>query len=180
MLWQSRRHRGALVGLAPQIETWNTINKWGLVNFIMSSPPKQTQSPPIENFLATVLWYDVQLGRYWETNDTKKRIKLALTPYTVWLRYWSTFKVWRNGVSQIGRHCALCLFDCWDLTSSAARMRPKKPWPPAKQTGSDFSLVLHIDFNCSMLIGGRYFTSYRVVIDQKSSCDIKMIFLPNS
>jgi len=39
---------------SPQIETWNTVSGV-LVNFKMSSSPKQTQSPPIENFLATVL-----------------------------------------------------------------------------------------------------------------------------
>ena len=30
---QSRRHEGALVGLAPQIETRNTINQWRFANF---------------------------------------------------------------------------------------------------------------------------------------------------
>ena len=42
--------------LSPQIETWNTINPWSFLSiFRMSSPPAQTQSPPIENFLATVV-----------------------------------------------------------------------------------------------------------------------------
>jgi len=36
------------------------------VNFIMSSPPAQTQSPPIENFLATVLgWNNVFFFLQW-------------------------------------------------------------------------------------------------------------------
>jgi len=55
---------GAFEGLAspdkaptPQIETWNTIFSWVFVNFSMSSPPGKTQSPPIENFLATAYKY---------------------------------------------------------------------------------------------------------------------------
>jgi len=44
-------------------------------------------SPPQRNlrrqFLGVRWCYDVQLGRYWETKDARKRIKLALTIYTV-------------------------------------------------------------------------------------------------
>jgi len=64
---QSRRHGRHLVGLvppnkapSPQNETWNIIYEWVLVNFTMSSPPAQTKSPPIENFLATVLGVGAQ------------------------------------------------------------------------------------------------------------------------
>jgi len=46
--------------------------------------------------------------------------------------------------------------------SSAAWMRPKRPWPPPKQTCSDFSLVLNVNFNCSMPSGRRYFTYIRL------------------
>jgi len=41
--------------------------------------------PSLEKILPApmgVRWcYDVQLGRYWGTNDTRKRVKLALTIY---------------------------------------------------------------------------------------------------
>jgi len=50
------------VGLAPnkaprpQIGTWNTtVYQWSFSIFRISSSPAQTQSSPIENFLATVL-----------------------------------------------------------------------------------------------------------------------------
>ena len=38
----------------PQIETWHTVNQLSSI-FRMSSTPAETQSPPVENFLATVL-----------------------------------------------------------------------------------------------------------------------------
>jgi len=41
---QSRRLEGALVGLAPPIETWNTINQWRFVNF--QNVNFQNQAPP--------------------------------------------------------------------------------------------------------------------------------------
>jgi len=41
---QSRRHEGALVGLDPQIVTWNTINQWRFVNF--QNVNFQNQAPP--------------------------------------------------------------------------------------------------------------------------------------
>ena len=66
---QSRCHERDLVVLspqtklqAPQIEIWNTINQCNFYQISMSSPPctnvkppAQTQSPPIDDFLATVL-----------------------------------------------------------------------------------------------------------------------------
>jgi len=39
---------GILLGLAPQIAIWNTINQWSYIIFRMLNPP-------IEDFLATVL-----------------------------------------------------------------------------------------------------------------------------
>ena len=39
----------------PQIEIWSTINQWNFCESWMSSPPIETQSPPIDDFLATVL-----------------------------------------------------------------------------------------------------------------------------
>jgi len=42
---------------APQIEIWNAINQWMFVNVYNVKPLAQTQRPPIENFLATVLHY---------------------------------------------------------------------------------------------------------------------------
>ena len=65
------------------------------------------------------------------------------------------------------------------FVSSAARMRPKRPWPPPKQTRSDFLLVLYMNSNCSMPTGRRYMALYPVVIDQKLSYDMKMIFVQN-
>ena len=41
---QSRRHEGALEGLSPQIETWNTINQLKFVNF--QNVNFQDQAPP--------------------------------------------------------------------------------------------------------------------------------------
>jgi len=73
-LKQSRPHGGALVGLAPpkqsskpsQIETWNIINRWNFGEFYNVKSPAQTQSPPIENFLATVLgWNNVFFFLQW-------------------------------------------------------------------------------------------------------------------
>ena len=63
---QSRRHGGALVGLGPpqtklrgppnsNVKHYETVKFLSI--FTMSSPPTQTQSPPIENFLATVLYW---------------------------------------------------------------------------------------------------------------------------
>jgi len=59
---QPRHHKGDLVGLAPlntapspQIETWNTITQWNFCQLLEHQAPAQTQSPPVENFLATVL-----------------------------------------------------------------------------------------------------------------------------
>jgi len=54
-------------------------------------------SPPQRNLRRQCLGvrrcYDVQLGRYWETKDTRKRIKLALTIYrdfiqNCFIRFW--------------------------------------------------------------------------------------------
>jgi len=47
---QSRHHGGALVGLAPQIETWNTkqVELW-LIS-LCQAPPAQTQSPLLITF----------------------------------------------------------------------------------------------------------------------------------
>ena len=42
---QSRRHEGALVGLAPQREIWNTINQWRFVNFQKQAPPHKRKAP---------------------------------------------------------------------------------------------------------------------------------------
>jgi len=55
---QSRRHEGALVGLAPQakLQTPQIETSVEFVfSFRISSPTAQTQSRTIENFLATVL-----------------------------------------------------------------------------------------------------------------------------
>jgi len=60
---QFRRHGGLLGAYppqtklqAPQIETWNTTNQLRFLSiFTVLSPHAQTQSPPIENLLATVL-----------------------------------------------------------------------------------------------------------------------------
>ena len=41
-LHQSRCHGGGLVDLAPQTETWNTINRESFVNFWNVKPPVQT------------------------------------------------------------------------------------------------------------------------------------------
>ena len=67
LLGQSRHH-GGFGGLRPlkqsskppsQIETWNTIYQWSFCQFLeCQAPHAQTQSPPIENFLATVLFGD--------------------------------------------------------------------------------------------------------------------------
>ena len=49
--------RGALVGLAPQIETWNTVHQWSFCQFLECQVPPHTRKvPPIEDFLATVLY----------------------------------------------------------------------------------------------------------------------------
>ena len=53
-------HRGAFVGLFPkqstsQMEIWNTTNQWRFYDIFNIKPPTQTQSPPSEDFLATVL-----------------------------------------------------------------------------------------------------------------------------
>jgi len=67
---QSRRHRGALVSLSPpnkspspQIGIWNTTNQWNFCQILMSSPPCSNvkppllmERPPIDDFLATVLF----------------------------------------------------------------------------------------------------------------------------
>ena len=42
---QFRRHRGALVGLNPQIKIWNTVKQWSFMISRMSSPLAQTKSP---------------------------------------------------------------------------------------------------------------------------------------
>jgi len=62
---QSRRHGGALAGLAHPNKPPNRLkHDWNMKHyksveflsiFRMSSPPAQTQSPKTENFLATVL-----------------------------------------------------------------------------------------------------------------------------
>ena len=45
-----------------QIETWNTVNQWSFCQLLNVTPPAQTQSPPTENFLATVLPRAPNLG----------------------------------------------------------------------------------------------------------------------
>jgi len=63
---QSRRHGpGGFYGFSPaketskpsQTETWNTMNQWSFCQFLNVNSPAQTQSPLVENFLATVLPY---------------------------------------------------------------------------------------------------------------------------
>ena len=78
---QSRRDGGPSVGLAPQIDIWNT-NSAQLLSFRMSSPSAQTQSPPIEDFLATVLVETLVLAMLsfheWCANVTAHFSRLAL------------------------------------------------------------------------------------------------------
>ena len=65
-MWRARSPvaTGGILGLSPpkqssnppQIETRNTINQLRFCSFLeCQAPPAQTQSPPIENFLATAL-----------------------------------------------------------------------------------------------------------------------------
>jgi len=43
---QSRRHGGALVGLAPQIETWNTMYQWSFCQIMECQvPPRKRKAP---------------------------------------------------------------------------------------------------------------------------------------
>jgi len=47
---QSRRHGAAFGGLAPQIETWNTINQLSFCQFLECQAPAQTQNPLLKTF----------------------------------------------------------------------------------------------------------------------------------
>jgi len=68
---QSRRHGRAFGGLAlkrssktPKLKHYKSVKL--LLTFWVSSPPAQTQSPPIENFLATVLFQAPVFLRDWQ------------------------------------------------------------------------------------------------------------------
>ena len=73
---------GAFGGEVPQIETWNIINQLSFCQFLeWQAPPAQTQSPPIENFLATVLCLyqcvDCYAFNYWlQLNYTVSALRL--------------------------------------------------------------------------------------------------------
>ena len=61
-LFSSVAKGGALVGLAPPKKApsspnlkHETINQWSFCQFLECQAPRQTQRPPIENFVATVL-----------------------------------------------------------------------------------------------------------------------------
>jgi len=63
--------------------------------------------------------------------------------------------------------------------SSAARIRPKRPWPPETNLLRFFAGALY-QLQLFDADWWRCLTSYPVIIDQKLSRDIKMIFVQNS
>jgi len=94
---QSRRHGGTLVALAPPSKApsppnWNvkhntSVEFWSI--FRTSSPSAQTQSPPIENFLATVL----AANRYWKMWIFTKTLKaIVVFDYLTNSKYFALFR----------------------------------------------------------------------------------------
>ena len=111
-------------------------------------------------------------------------------PQKYWLLFcelWLLFLVmWRQSMNfvRVTREAALFGFSTTITMLPTPAAQPE--WgrrghgPPPKQTCQEFSLALHINFNWSIPTGRRYLTSYPVVIGQKLSCDIEMIFVRNS